>query len=163
MNHTNNKWISVSSRFIKKYLSIYRPEYILIERVRYKPKRIIGKFRKFVYPFTYNQIFKYVTATMAIFLLGQLLYVFVALVIKYKSEKAIRDISLMEYLLIIKKARAYIIKIDMKFSSMVVNNDNIEINMGLLSVKRIKNLIYAKIEYEIRHGISGTLDTVILI
>jgi hypothetical protein len=162
MNHTNDNWIIVNSRFIKKYLSIYRPEFVLLEKVRYKPKQIIGQFNKFIYPFTYNQVFKYVTATMAVFMLGQLLYVFVALVIKYKSESAVMDISLSEYLSIIKNTRAYITKIDMKFSGIIENNNNIEIDMKLLSVKRIKNLIYAKFRYEIVGGISGTLDTVIL-
>lgn len=162
MNRTNDGWITVNSRLIKKILSIYRPEFILLEKVRYKPKQIKGQFNKFIYPFTHNQLFKYVTATMAIFMLGQLLYVFVALVIKYKSENAVRDISLREYLSIINKTRAYITKIDMKFSDIIKNDNNIEIDMKLLSVKRIKNLIYAKIRYEIVGGISGTLDTVIL-
>ena len=158
----HQNWLSVPTEFIDGMLSIYEPQYRLLTSARYTNGKIEGIFSEYVYPFTPKRLFEYLNATMAVFMIGQLLYVFVGQYIKSGHSSTLQSFTIDDFKSLRDSTHAYITGINIKFTRPVSLRNGISIHMELLSEKRTKNIVTATMAVNIEERISGTVDTALV-
>ncbi|MBU2496122.1 MAG: hypothetical protein KJ935_06480 [Candidatus Omnitrophica bacterium] len=159
----SGKFKKVKTEFIRNILSIYKPEYILIQEAFYSPRQVEGRFSNYVYPFTPEPLFKYLNGTMLMFMLGQLTYVLIGLVIDKGHSPVVESLNLEDFRNIRDTTQAYFIGLDIKFKQRVPNKDGIKIYMKLVSERKRNNVIFAKIRFDIEGKIYGYIDNAMVI
>lgn len=147
----------IESAKINEILSIYKPEHIYLKSAEVQEKLITGIFRKSIYPYTNEDLFKYITGATAVLYLAQLSYVFSAMLIEHRIFKATKNISYKDFLVLRDKTQTYFTMLNLKFKKPIINSDNLKLVMEVTSVKNIGNIIIADMNFNFQNSLVGNL------
>lgn len=150
--------IIIESTKINEILSIYKPEYIYLKSAEVYGKKIIGFFRQSVYPYTNEDLFKYITGTTAVLYLAQLAYVLSAVMIEQNIFRVTTDISYKEFLSLRNRAQMYFTQLNMEFKKMLLNSEDIQVVMEITRAKRIRKTVIANASFDFQNCIVGHLQ-----
>ena len=153
---------SIAQADISRILDIYRPEYRYVTDAGISGFRLSCKLRQVHYPYTVNEVFKYVTAPTATFLACQLAYVLVGGLILVGNEVASSILSWQEFIQFRDAAILRFTRCDTLFRGEVANAQNIPASISICRHRRAPFGRYCSMSFSIGGGITGKIHGAIV-
>lgn len=144
-------------------LDIYRPEFRFVVDAVFEDYSLDAQLKATSYPYTYREMFDYITAPTANLIGCQLSYVLAGGLIFFGTQHgSAPDLDWNGFLRLRDRALLKFSSFKLNFRKEVKNIAGTPCRAELLHTKRVLGHTHTDIRFEIGHGISGLLHGVIL-
>lgn len=146
---------SVKDELVDLILENYHPQYRFIDNISVIDNECIAKITVDKYPYAKETAFNYVTSTSISLILSQVVYVFIAELLRRRLYENLNKLTLDKFILMRDNGDLLFTRNNLTFKKKLMKNEPFDFQVTMRAIKIMKNFVCANIDVSVENHLKG--------